>query len=411
MPDLRRNRRCLLADAIGWPLGQSFLAPQTIIATFTARLTGSNVLVGVMAGLQAACQLLPQLLAAHWVERLRRTRLYVVVIGVVVERLPVLVLAFAVLTIRSPGTLVAVFFACWALMNLGTGVNMPAFMALFAKSLPPENRGRVTGLGNSVGTLLAAGGAVLASRLLQSSSGLRGYAWCFLIGFVVLIASVLPLAFVDEPEEQPSKGRSIMGHLRGLAALLGSRDFLWYVGLHVLLNLCLAGTSLLTGFAVLSLKISDSTIALGSAVLMAATALSSLTFGLIADRRGYRLIFVFGSLCALLLYLPVLVRPGLPAVLFAYGMAGALTSSLIVGGNMTMEFAGVRRTATYTAVVFTAVAPARAGGPVLLGWLAAAAGTPVLFAVLAATALLALLLCLAKLRDPRTAGQPLEKGT
>ena len=165
MIDVRRNRRCLLTDAIGWPLGQSYLAPQTILATFTARLTGSNVLVGVMTGLQATCQLLPQLLAAHWVERLRRTRVYVVVIGVVVERLPVLALALAILTLRSAQTLVVVFFACWAVMNLGTGVNLPAFMALFAKSMPAEGRGRVTGLGNSIGTMLAAGGAVLASRI------------------------------------------------------------------------------------------------------------------------------------------------------------------------------------------------------------------------------------------------------
>jgi MFS family permease len=401
MINVRRNRSCLLTDAIGWPLGQSFLTPHTILATFTARLTGSNVLVGVMTGLQAACQLLPQILAAHWAERLRRTRVYVVVVGVVVERLPILALAFAIFTIRSGNLLLIVFFACWALLNLGTGVNLPAFMALFAKSVPAESRGRVTGLGNSIGTLLAAGGAVFASRILERSDGFQGYAWCFLIAFVVLVVSVLPLAFVDEPEDQVPERRSMIGHLRELPSLIGSRDFLWYVALHVLLNLCLAGTSLLTGFAVLSLGISDSTIAIGSAVMMAATAIFSLAFGLIADRRGYRPVFVLGSICALLLYGSVLVQPGLPAVISAYFMAGALMSALLVGGNMTMEFAGARRTATYTAIVFTAVAPARAGGPVLLGWLAATAGTPVLFAVLASTAVLAILLCLTKLRDPR----------
>jgi hypothetical protein len=70
---------------------------------------------------------------------------------------------------------------------------------------------------------------------------------------------------------------------------------------------------------------------------------------------------------------------------------------------MTLELAPPRRTATFSAVVFSVMAPVRVAGPVALGALADAAGTGPVFAVVAAASAVALYLAAARLEDPRTA--------
>ena len=297
-----RNRFCFLVDAVGWPLGQSFLSASTILPMFVARLAGNNLLVGMVAGIQSAGQFLPQLVASHWIERLRVTRRYVAAVGIVVERLPLVVLVAAILLGAEPATLLTLF-ACWAVVNLGTGINMPAFLTLFAKSVPASERAGLVGAGNAAGTLLASAGALVAMRLLQSGSGLLGYAWCFLIGIVVLIATVIPLAFVREPLRREVGTRSLSGHLREIPGLLRSdRRFGVYVAMQAALQLAPAAVGFVTGYAVLELRASEGLVALGSALMLGAEALGSVVLGAAANRRGCRPVFVVAAASGTLLY-------------------------------------------------------------------------------------------------------------
>ena len=70
---------------------------------------------------------------------------------------------------------------------------------------------------------------------------------------------------------------------------------------------------------------------------------------------------------------------------------------------MTLDFAPPHRTATFSAVVFSAMAPVRVAGPIALGALADAAGTRPVFAIVAAASAAALYLAAARLEDPRLA--------
>ena len=53
--DIRRNFIALLIDAAGWPLGQSFLSPQTILPMFIALLTRSSFVIGLVVAVQSGC--------------------------------------------------------------------------------------------------------------------------------------------------------------------------------------------------------------------------------------------------------------------------------------------------------------------------------------------------------------------
>ena len=398
----KRNQLYMVVDAVGWPLGQSFLAPQTILAAFVAQLAGSNLSVGLVGSVQSLCQLVPQFLASGWIEQLKRTRIYVVTVGILVERVPLLVLALAVL-LRIPDTLLLpVFFLCWGIANLGGGINMPAFMALFSRAIQTQRRGRVVGLGTSIGTLLAAGGAVLARHLLARSEGLTGYGWCFLVGFFVLLLTVVPLGFVKEGQVRQPPKRGLAGRIREVPRLLsGAGGFGRYILLQVALQFTLSGIVFVTSHAVLNLGLDETVVALGSAVMMGSNAVASLLFGVLGDRRGYRPVFRVAAIAAAGLFLLMVVHPVQLTVFGAYLLAGVVLGGVVVGSNMTLEFAGPRRTATFTAIVFTAVAPARIGAPLLCGWLADRVGLPAVFGINAAVAALAVYLAFFGVRGLR----------
>jgi MFS family permease len=397
-----RNRACFLADGVGWPLGQSFLSANTILPMFVARLAGNNFAVGLLSGIQSAGQFLPQLFASHWVERLPIARRYVVIVGVVVERLPILVICAAILAGLQPELLLVVFFASWAVMNLGTGVNSPAFFTMFSKSVPPSERAGITGLGNAGGTLLAAGGAFVARQLLGGAGDLRGYAWCLAVGAFVLIATVIPLWFVHEPREGRARTRSLGGHLRETIGLLATdRGFGVYVLMQVAFQFALVAVPFVTGYAVLRLGAAPGVVALGSAILLGSEALGSIVLGFVADRHGCRPAFVAAGVCGVLLFGVMGASPPIGVVLAAYVLGGFMQSALVVGNNMTMEFAPPRRTATYSAVVFSSMAPVRIAAPLALGAVADSIGTAPVFVLVSVTSALALSLAAFSLDDPR----------
>jgi MFS family permease len=401
----RRNFVALLIDAIGWPLGQSFLSSQTILPMFVARLSGSNALVGLMNGIQSFGTLFPQLIAANRVEELPSKKRYLLTVGMLVERLPFLVLAISAFLIRDAAVLLAVFFACWSVTSFGNGFNLPAYMGLLASVIPAKRRGMIMGLGNGVGTLLATGGAYLARHLLQTETGLRGYAWCFLLGVSFMVLSLVPMAFVDEGRTHArSKRQSLVEFLREVPSVIRTNgSFGNYIFMQICLQLPLTGVAFLTSYAILDLQVSEPIVALCSALFMGASTVGSLLCGLLGDSGGYRRVFIIGSVFGIAAYSLMATSPQLSVVYVAFAASGILTSSVWVGNNMSLEFCHESRAATYSAVAFTCTAPFRTFLPVLAGWSADRIGFVPVFIWMAASSLIALYLAVVRVSDPRHA--------
>lgn len=401
----RRNFVALLIDSIGWPFGQSFVSSQTILPMFVARLGGSNALVGLVNGIQSFGTLFPQLIAANKVERLPYKKPYLLAVGMLVERLPILVLAISTFLISDATALLLVFYACWSVASLGNGFNLPAYMSILANVIPAERRGRIMGLGNGIGALLATGGAYVARHLLQTEPGLRGYAWCFLIGVAAMVLSLAPTALVDEGRPLArSERHSLVEYLLQVPKVIRTnRSFANYIFMQVCLQLPLTGVAFVTSYAIMDLKVSDPTVALCSALYMGASTVGSMLWGLIGDTGGYRRVFIIGSVFGIAAYSAMATLPQLPVVCLAFVASGMFTSSLWVGTSMCLEFCHESRAATYSAVAFTCTAPFRTLLPVLAGWSADRIGFAPVYAGMAVLTLAALYLAVARVSDPRHA--------
>ncbi len=401
--DTRRNFTALIIDAAGWPLGQSFLSPQTVLPMFIAVLSKSNFTIGMVVAIQSIGQLVMQILASNRVERMPRKKIYVFVVGVLVERLPYLLLAVAIFLFSNNQLLLVIFFACWIVANVGVGVNLPAYIGLFAKVMAPVLRGRLTGIGNAAGTLLAVGGAYLTTRLLEHGSGNSGFGWVFVIGFVILTVTVVPFLFIDEPtvhEEGPR--RKTLAYVRELPAVLTTnRPFAGFVIMQTTLQFIAASTPFITGYAALKLGASEQSAGIFTGIFMAASTVGSFLFGFIADSHGYRRVLLIGAGLAVLTYGTLAFSPSLEVVWGCYFTAGLLMSAVSLGTNMSMEYTTPNRAVTYSTIMFSAGAPVRAVGPLLLGLLADRVSMTLVFVLVGAAGLFALLFGLQRVADPR----------
>ena len=194
------NLFAFLVDAGGYWLGMSLLSSQTILPFFVKELGGSDLLVGVIPSL-TSLYLLPQLFAAQMTER--RVIQSKTVLGIAfLERfyLGMLAVVAYFLAKPSPGLTIFCLFLLLGLNALTMGVNMPGYATMLTKTIPANKRGRLWGIAGGIGGIIALGGAKVSAWLLQTYGMPLGFTYCFLLGFVILMVTVVPLGFVREPE-------------------------------------------------------------------------------------------------------------------------------------------------------------------------------------------------------------------
>ncbi|MEW5816922.1 MAG: MFS transporter [Spirochaetota bacterium] len=401
--NIKKNIIVIIIDAIGWHLGMSFLSPQTLLPLFVARLSGSNFLIGLLVGIQSFGQLVPQLFAVNRIERLKVKKNYVVLVGIFVERLPYLVLTIIIFLNPVSVVILVTFYVCWVIVNSGAGINVPAYLELFAKTVPENRRGKSIGAGNFVGLFLAVAGAYAARFILENARGLSGYGWCFLIGFFILFVSILPLKISDEPPAAESTERRRIREFFSeiIASLKTDVDFKRYLKLQIFLQAGYTGVAFITGYTVLSLGVSDGTVAVCTAILMASSALGSLLFGLLGDAKGYKLVFILGGVSAVLLYAIMVFSPGITVMYFIYILSGLFSGSITIGINMTLEYCKMTHASRYSAIVFTATAPFRTAMPLFAGFIADIMGNIWVFVILGVICAVGLFFSIFEVKDPR----------
>ncbi|MFN3649521.1 MAG: MFS transporter [Armatimonadota bacterium] len=400
--DRRWNFGAALIDACGWNTGVAFISHLTILPLFVKQLTPSPVAIGMIPALMLFGWLVPGVLVASRIERLRNVRYWVLGVGLL-ERLMLLVLAVLCWGFsESRSALLLAFFGCWLVMNLALGANLPAYYKLIAKTIPAARRGRLYGLGGAAAGVLGLGCAVLAERFIGAWGFPNGYAACFLAAFVIQTVTLLPLGVMREviPEEHeippPEPVRKALSLVRRDSRIL------WLcIGVALFALNQMAG-AFYTDFAITGLGASERTVAEYNQVLNVGRAVTYLLIGWLADR--------YGNLRAIQLA----TFAGLGAVSLAWGADGplwmhpvfllnelALQGWAVCAQNYVLELCPPQRSGTYTAVFNLFSGPFRVLLPLAAGSMISAVGFSPIFAAGAVGTALALGLVLWRLPEPR----------
>jgi len=412
--DRRFNFAACLTDAVGWPLGAALFSQATILPLFLRHLGASNTAIGCLPALYNLLVFLPGLLVVGTIGRLSRARGYLFWIAIL-ERFALLFLVpLTLLWGRThPGWLIAALFVIISIHAGAMGFNQPAYWVVVGKCVPPAWRGRLFGYAGGIAGVLGLGMDGLLRRLLSGPDGgfPHGYAMAFLIGFLLMTVSVLPLGIVREPAGQPRAADDPhTGHygsdsLRVWRTNTGFRRFLYG---QIALTLAALAAPFYVLYAEHHLRAGSNSVAGYTAALVLVASFGSLGWGAWSDRAGNKVVLLaacacaaLASVCALLAPTPLLFYGVF--ILLALGTAGMN----IAGNNIVMEYAGpAREIPLYTAIYNAVTALPRAAAPLLGGLIAdQAGGYKALFVLSAALALAALALT-GRAGEPRHGSPP-----
>lgn len=374
----RRNFVLLLIDAFGWPLGMSFLSATTILPLFLRELGASNLVIGLIPAIAALASTLPQVFVANHLESMPIRKYYVVVVGII-ERLPFLLAVPLVLALASdkPNITIYGFIGLWAMACLGQGINLPAYFGMMCKAVPARWRGRLYGYGGAIGGLFGMIGAWGAGLALTRFPFPQGFAMCFGFGFSVLLLTLLPLLFVDEPSSPRECDKpGTVAYLRECVALFKENSALArYTVLQVFVAFASVGAAFYTVYSLRNLGATTAQVAVFNGLGLAISTAVNPLGGIMADKFGHNAVMKWSICAGMFSAIAAILAPAIWGMYIAF----ALYSLALVGYGISttmllLDFAPENRVPTYTAISGTLSSPFRFFAPILAGWIADNAG-------------------------------------
>ncbi|HEY8605588.1 MAG TPA: MFS transporter [Noviherbaspirillum sp.] len=399
---LPRNFAANLAHGMLGLTGFRLVTAPTFVPAYIYLLSSSKLAVGLALAAQFIGMALSSIWGATLIEHRRKVLPVVFSIGWLM-RVQILGLALSAWLLEGWWALAAacLFLALFGLFN---GVQSVAFAYLMSKVIPVDRRGSLTGLRNFLGGLIAAGVAWLGGRYLVGTNAFgNGYASTFMVAFILTSVGISALSFVREPKSpwvHPRTG--LAQRLRQVPALLRADPH--YKRFFQARALAALGTAALPFYAIYAgggAALSGAMLGYLSLAFLLAQTFSNLAWGALADRHGYRLVFLaslalwIGATGGLLLA----HEPGWVVLAFC-GLGAGFGGYFVASQNLVLEFGASHDRPMLIAVSDTASHLMMAAGPVLGGLIAQGFDFAWLFGAAIVLKSLALLMVL-RLEEPR----------
>lgn len=400
--DLPRNYAANLAHGMLGVTGFRLLSAPTFVPAYIYLLSGSKLAVGLALSAQFAGMAMSSIGAATLIEHRRHVMPVVYVVGWLM-RLQVLGLALSAYFLGGPWALAAACFFL-GLFGIFDGMASVTFSFLMSKVIPASRRGRLTGMRNFLGGLTASGVAYLGGKYLVEANALgNGYASTFLLAFILTSIGITALRFVREPESLTVRSRSsLWRRLREVPALLRADPD--YTRFFLARALAALGTTALPFYAIHTqsfISLSGATLGTLSLAFLLAQTVSNLAWGAIADRHGYRLVFILSIVLWTAATITLLLSGSLHLFVLAFcGLGAGFGGYQVAAQNFVLEFGSHHDRPMLIAVSDTASHLMMAIGPLAGGILAQGAGLPSVF-LLAIVAKTASVLAVLRVKEPR----------
>ncbi len=400
--NLTRNYVSQLAHGMLAMTGFRLVNAPTFVPAYLFALSGSTTIVGLALATQHLGAFFSSVFGATAIEHRRK----IVDLGLRygwAMRLSVLGLALAGFLL-PPETALYAFALFLGLLGIFSGMQNVLWNVLLTKTIPADRRGMLIGLRNFLGGMTASAVAYVGGKYLVEGNVLgNGYAATFLLAFVLTAAGLTLLYLVREPESPTVRDQvSVRERLGDIPALLQDRAFAMYFWAQSLATL---GTLALPFYIIFVGKtqgMTGATLGLLSLALLVSQTTANLGWGWLADRVGFKAVFV----PALLLWAGATI-----ALLFAGDLAGAVfcfvgigagyAGFLIAAQNMVLEFGSRSDLPMRIAMVNSAQSLVQVIGAVAGGGMAATLGFEAVFAAAAFAKLAAAGMLWFYVREPR----------
>jgi len=338
--NLARNYAAHLAHGLFGQVGFRLVNAPTFLPAYVLLLSGSEFVVGLSRSVQYFGNFLSPFLGANLIEHRRRVLPVGLLVGLLM-RLQVLGIALAGLLLPGDVAIWAVV-AFLGLFGFFMGMQGVIFNYLISKVIPVERRGRLQGIRNSLAGLTAAIVSYFGGLYLVGGNVLgNGYAVTFLLAFGLTCVGLSMLLFMREPE--PPEVREpvrLSDRLRDVPELLRSDRA--FSAFFVCRSLATMGR-MAAPFYILhvgdAVGLSGANLGILTTAFLIANSVSNLGWGMLADRAGFRIVFV--SSLALWTLSVMLLMASATTAAFAVaflGIGAGMGGFQMASQNMVLEF-------------------------------------------------------------------------
>jgi MFS family permease len=332
------NFGALLLHGLLGQTGFRLIQAPTFLPTFVSTLAGNNRAAGFVRAIQSLGQFLSPLLAARTIEHRPKIKGLALLYGSVM-RLQFLLLALIALFVPTESALGLVWLVM-GIFGLALGMQGVAFQFIISKAVPAVRRGRLMGLRNAASGIVLLFVSGVGGYLVDRYGFPTGYGYTFLTGFVLTAVGLVAFGMVREPESEELRvSTPVFARIRDLPPLLREeplfRRFLWarliggagrgalpFYILFVGSRMEISG--LLLGQLTIAFVVSQSVAALG--------------WGIMADRTGFRAVFV----ASLFTWLGGTMLLAVPSLWAAYGVfllvGSGMSGFMLASQNLVLEF-------------------------------------------------------------------------
>jgi MFS family permease len=404
--NFRWNFGANLWDIAFITFGMNLVSQTTIMPLLVSELTTSKVAIGLIPAIYSLGFLLPQLLMANFAERLRVNKPFVMLLGGLGERVPYLLIGLVVLGLALPAATLALilFYLLLATTATSNGMATPAWFSMIAKVIPVHKRGLWSGVACSLGALLGIAGGAFSGRLLANWSFPQNYGYSFLIAFVFVAISWLGLAANREPPSPTVKPRTSLGsYLRRLPEVLRrDNNYVHFVVSRSVANVGAMAGGFFMVYGKENIEGALEQVGTLTAILVGTQAVVNLLWGLVADRKGHKVVLC-GAAASMAATALVGWMASSPVWLWATFclLAIAMSADSVSRMNIILEFCAPEDRPTYIGLTNTLLAPARTLAPILGGALATWFGYRSMFIVAAMLSVMGSMLLALWVKEPR----------
>jgi MFS family permease len=401
---LKRNYAAHFVHGMLGMTGFRLVNAPTFIPAYLHLLSGSDVIVGLGLALQQLGGVISAILGATQIEHRKYVLRVSLILGTLM-RLQILGIAIAGWVLGGQALLIAVMFFLFAL-GLFSGPQGVVFQYLLAKVIPIQWRGRLQGLRNMMGGLVAAALAYWAGHYLIGNNVLgNGYSATFLAAFGLTSLGLLALGvLIREPELPTVRPQMRIGErLREFPALLrGDPDFFFFMIARTFAVAGRVASPFYIIYAAHEIALTGQAIGLLTFGFLIASTVSNLLWGPLADRYGFRASFI-GALSIWIAATILLMSVSHLWFIFAafFGLGAAAAGYQISSQNIVLEFGHRDDMAMRLALSSTAESTMATLGPFFGGVIAASLGYAAVFWTSIALLGVALALLVLWVKEPR----------
>lgn len=402
-----RNLVAQLSHGMFGQTGFRLVAAPTFLPAYLFLLTESDLFVGLARSLQAVGTVITPLMGAALIGH-RSKILGPTLASSGLMRLSVLGLAVVGFLTGADGVSwaagwAAVFFL--TVMGVFQGVSQVTMNALRAKVIPLHRRGIVSGARNFLAGITSAGVSYLAGAYFIEQDVLgNGYASVFLFAFIIATIGLLTLALTDEPKSVDVRPRASIGKtFRDVAPLLQEDEaFRRFFIARSLGSFGRMAMPFYILFAGTTLELTGTLLGIVTTVWMLTSSTTNLIWGYVADRSGYKIVMATTLAIWIAAHGTLFFITDATGLIVFFVLMGVASGGFNQAGqNMVLEFGRTADIPIRLAASGSAVNLIGAIGPALGGLIVAATGYSLLFAITIATQLLALVLIIGWVPEPR----------